>query len=363
MSRLERWLCQAISWVQEPPDESVVEELWSLFDIDGDVKDILVRLRVRWRQGRLEVAAQGRESAGVMGELAGALMGAWRFVKFSESRWMGLATLGRTLLVAHLSGIGSLIDFCRRDRTTSEYHIKVYDRFSSEAHQLIAIASISSGPAEVGKAILLEDGRLMRQCETIQSALLGSIGFVHGLSYDLFDYIGAGFLGMDGTCFRSKVFFSVVSAASFVSSRILKKGTDLPWSPCLGDSLQNLEALASLSEPPAEPASLQLYKLWHLGFPKEGLVDIVNELRDVDHTSVDVEQSQAVATQVLRHHPEIEGDSLWCRAFLGIARALLSAHSVDVAIEQQKVMRQVAISRFAQSQLRVSRGMRRNEQK
>ncbi|CAK0902148.1 unnamed protein product [Prorocentrum cordatum] len=335
MLNLDGWIQAKILWTDAPATAEFCRELWACFELEDDVVEVLVNCRVLWRRGRLEARDQVQHVTGTIGDISGALVGAWRFVKFSESRWLGLATSGRPLVAAHLLGIGGLIEFARQGKDNAEYRIRIYSRFKEDARLLVSIASLSCGAAEAAANCLLQDGRLLRNYDIIQRAVEDNAAFVHGISYGIFEHVAAEMFGGDGVSFRSKVVLSTTIGAGFMSNRFFDKGSELPWSLCIGDPMENLEALAGKGEP-SEPVSKQLHELWHLGYPKEILREVVEEFSDVEHTSLGVEQSHASAAQVLRHHPEMERDAVQCRAFLGAARAFLNPARVDLDLEKYR---------------------------
>lgn len=111
-----------------------------------------------------------------------------------------------------------------------------------------------------------------------------------------------------------------------------------PFSLCIGDRLANLWALAN-GACPSESVCSQLWRLHRMGFPEERLLGIIDELAEMGHTTRCVEQAHAGTARVLKHHPEMQTDSVQCRAFMESMRALVTPPVVDVKVA--RVHRQV----------------------
>ena len=52
-----------------------------------------------------------------IGALLSARMIAWQFKKWTESRWLTVGTSSRTMVVALLTGIDSMVEYLGRDHT------------------------------------------------------------------------------------------------------------------------------------------------------------------------------------------------------------------------------------------------------
>ena len=89
----------------------------------------LLRFRVIFKAGRLHVAAECRDRPGFLDDLIATLMGVWRFITFSESRWLTIRPSCRVLMAASLTGIESLVAYARRGGN-KEYYIHNFDRLS-----------------------------------------------------------------------------------------------------------------------------------------------------------------------------------------------------------------------------------------
>ena len=86
MVHLPGWLGQAVVWTDAPAPEGLLQELWGRLDLEEDVVDTLVKLRVRTARDGLQVWARWRVEPHTFEELAAALMGTWRFLRFTETR-------------------------------------------------------------------------------------------------------------------------------------------------------------------------------------------------------------------------------------------------------------------------------------
>ena len=88
---------------------------------------------------------------------------------------------------------------------------------------------------------------------------------------------------------RDDVIHSAHISLHFLWRRVLEPAGDLPWKLVRGDLMQNLTRLAA-EECPDEPASAQLWELWHGEYPKPQLVQVLKLLGDVGWMSLPCEQ-------------------------------------------------------------------------
>lgn len=92
MANLPNWLPSALMFVDACGlgSEENLRRLWGALGVGGEILERLVSFRLLFLQIRLVVRADLRETPGFLDDLFTTLMGVWRFVTFSESRWLSL---------------------------------------------------------------------------------------------------------------------------------------------------------------------------------------------------------------------------------------------------------------------------------
>ena len=74
-----------------------------------------------WWDGERVLYSRGAfEDGDLAGSIASSLVATWRFVRFSDSRWLTLGTSARTLVAALLTGIRGLLDAIYADKNVSK---------------------------------------------------------------------------------------------------------------------------------------------------------------------------------------------------------------------------------------------------
>ena len=87
MKYLDPWLASVLHFTDAPASPDFLHELWNLFGVDDELQATLVKYRLCWVGSKLEICSSFREDPHAVEEVAAALIAAWRFVKFTESRW------------------------------------------------------------------------------------------------------------------------------------------------------------------------------------------------------------------------------------------------------------------------------------
>lgn len=145
---------------QQLESPGVLRERWKTLDLEPEVAKALVQCRLIFCKGQLRISERCRDQLGFLDELMAMLMGVWRYVTFSDSRWLTMGRSARAVCAGILTGIESLIRYSRQVKHCSEYYIHGVDRLRSPVRGLCAVAAVSTCIAETLMAELLEDDRL-----------------------------------------------------------------------------------------------------------------------------------------------------------------------------------------------------------
>jgi hypothetical protein len=182
MEHVVSWLPSVLIFVVETESPEVLTELWQSLGLEDDVICQLVRYRLLWFAGTLIVSADFQDDPELINELVAVLMAVWRFVSFTESRYLTIGASARTVISALLTGIGSLIGYCRTVKHCSEYYIHGFDRLGRSVRSVLTIAALGSGPAESLLDELMADDRVMRHLEHLEETVSTEMAALHNLS-------------------------------------------------------------------------------------------------------------------------------------------------------------------------------------
>ena len=154
---LGNWIITSLSF--EDWDFQHQRELWTLLGLEPDRVDEFVALQLRFHGGRLKVDASYRDSPNLLESISTCLLHAWRFRKFTTSRWITVGDSCKTMVIALLTGVESLVRAVRRHPNTSDYYIHGFGRVNEDVKKLMALAAISSYISDGFLLSMLEDDR------------------------------------------------------------------------------------------------------------------------------------------------------------------------------------------------------------
>lgn len=157
-----------------------------MLGVEDDVREVLVKYRVRLVAGKLHVHSLYRFDGQSFADLASAYTAVWRFKKFSESRFLSLAHSSQALIAGELLGLRSLAARLRADQSCSQYYIKGCDRLGPAARELAAVATLSSASRRISLLLAMDDDRLMRRFDIFKMTIESSLEFVDHISFNVF---------------------------------------------------------------------------------------------------------------------------------------------------------------------------------
>jgi hypothetical protein len=329
MENLMAWLLGALAFVADSELEPAhtLQQVWQWLDIEDDVVEALVRMRLLWKGGRLLVAEGLRDQIGFLDELAATLMSVWRFSNYCDSRWLTIGPAGRSLIASVLTGLDDVIAFSRR-HGCSEYYIHGVDRLVPEVRSICVVAAIGSNVAEMLLREIMEDDRVMKHLAWLKDVVATEARAIEQMPLAVWNVLALEVLGASAHELRSNTLRASLVTQAHLKDKLFDDTARHPFSLCAGDKHQNLLDLqAGLM--PTEPMASQLWILLKRGFSIRALVEVLEELEDLCWSSLGVEQAHAGASQVLKHHPGFFDGSMMSRSMLYTMRSLvtLAAHT------------------------------------
>lgn len=216
LANLGSWLATVLTFADYEHDE--FRSMWVLLGVEPQLIDLLEHLQLRFRSGRLLVASKFEGDSTALELIATALMGVWRFVEWSDSRWASMSSSCRTMIACFLTGLGSLVGFVRSQRCESDYYIGGFSRCTDEVKMLFAVGGIAGWVADTCLELLLEDDRLPARMSILERELNLEVDYVTTLSDTILTTI-AEVVGTSCRALRSAVNGAALTAAGFILSR------------------------------------------------------------------------------------------------------------------------------------------------
>ena len=88
VENLALWLSTVVHFSDHTHQRETLLELYSSMGIDGVFLECLVKWRVLFHEGKLHVDSSASGSSTAFDDIAGVLLGVWKFDSFSESRFL-----------------------------------------------------------------------------------------------------------------------------------------------------------------------------------------------------------------------------------------------------------------------------------
>ena len=325
MAFLGRHITANLGFDDTPFEESSVREFWLCLGVRGDYLDILCSLNLWWSGTELLVHSSWRDDPQLYEQVSKCILYLFQFRAFSDSRWATMGPSSRTLLAGLSVGLDSLVATIVRDRSTSNYYINGYAKFSPTLRHYVVVTSLASFVADAFLVGSLEDDRLALRCEELHEAMVEEIDWLLGLS--VFTWLrmtnlAGGAVGPREL--RTEVVLAGLTCLGFVSEKVFRVARSLPWSICR-DIDGGLDALQALQAAPQDPTAQKIWFLLRVGVSRARLQDACRVLGECEWSTRCVEQGHGSIACIKKLHPECTGGVLAARAALHQQRAMFNA--------------------------------------
>ena len=320
----------------DPLPRAEVEQLrrlWLVLRVDEDTADMLSDvLELRWIAGRYVVSIQ------VQGVLAvslvqTALLALWRWRKFTASRFLGIGHSCRPLTASLLTGADTLVETIINEDPNTLFYLKGFRRLTQEAREWVVKASLASRPMDAVQAILVKDGRVVKQLSELRGAIDKEMTQIENLEPFIWTQLAA-VCGLEPVELRDSVLRVAHVSCGFFRYRVLDEAEGLPWSLASGDVARNLELLKNQPE----PDEMNTYKIWcllQIDWNRHELQSAVLLLLELCWWTLPAEQQHASLASLKRHHPDYGMSTLKSRAtILQVNRVLPRTSPKEHALEK-----------------------------
>ena len=328
---LPRWLARVVDFTETPLPAETLRQLWTSLGIEPDVCDTLVELGAIWMDNALRVSAIHQASPDWFERLSASLLGCWRFVKFSDSRWVTIGRSARTMVAAYLTGIESLVQELLDDRSQTKHYINGFKKVGQAEKRFLCQVALGSYPSDGVLQELLEDDRVCRRCVELEDAMREEMSYLASLPAEVYSLIAA-LADRQGPGFKSDCLQSGHVSCAFSTYRFFKEARQGVWGLLQG--VLDVE-LTRLQEDPAVPLDDTLRKIKTLlnsGYPRGEIVSALELLRDVSWSTASVEQQHGSAAMVSRLHTTYGANMMQAKAHLHAMRQFYAPTETEQAL-------------------------------
>ena len=330
VDHLGKWIIASLSFEDwEFPHQ---RELWTALGLEPARVDEFVDLQLRFHEGRLKVAASRQDDPNLLESVSTCLLHAWRFRKFTTSRWITAGDTCKSMVLALLTGIESLVRMVRRNPKTSDYYIHGFGRLSEEMKTFMALTAMCSYVSDSFLVAMLEDDRVPVRLAALEEGLMEELEYVANLPMGVYSVVAEA-CGCSMGTLRSECIAAATISAGFITYKVLRVAHELPWSLCVGDVAKNLDELASGPEP-RDATSAKLYRLVKLGHNRLQLVKGVQLMGSLSWSTTATEQGHGSTSALHKLHKQYGASTLTARAMVLMMRPLFTKVSHVAKAEQ-----------------------------
>ena len=172
------WLSTVLSFAPALDSDAVsdLHELWVALGLDPDLAlHFAETLQLRWQNGRLLVNDAIRDCQPTT-LVYNAFLAILRLRPFTSSRWLSMGGSARALVSLLIVGLPDLVRYIRDETGASLFFLNGYDRLTPDVMRLFASVCFVSRPTDAVLLLLLEDGRIARQMQSIRDLSCGGDG-------------------------------------------------------------------------------------------------------------------------------------------------------------------------------------------
>ncbi|CAK0874375.1 unnamed protein product [Prorocentrum cordatum] len=298
--------------------------------VHDSILEFLVSHRIFRAGEKLVVSDSSSQHGGFLEELSAALLGLWKFVQFSESRWLTVGRACRPITCGFLSGLDLVCQRIIEMPHTSTYYIGGFRRILPNVHRrFILVASLTTWLPDEIFQLLLRDDRLMKQIDAVTEAMDDEFEYLCSMSSEVYDLLAVACPGMSGFDLRCDVLGAAHVLRAFIWFRSLRKLNEYPLCLAMGDVRANVGELLQGDEPDEDVAA----RIWRLGrkrlAPLPRIWSALELLKETSFSTRIVEQMHAHAAVHARFHPEYDLETVRVRAFCSLVNALMPSPTAD----------------------------------
>ena len=266
---------------------------------------------------------------GLVDTITTALLSAWKFVRFTDSRFLSVGVSSRTTIAALLLGVDGLVATTKEDPIAPTFYLNGFERLMAQPDRraFVAEAAFVSRVIDGVLGELMEDARVGMRHDELWALMCEDMKWLVDVPLRTWALVST-VVGTTAEILRASCIAGGHATFHFFWRRVLEPAGQLPWTLVRGDVAENLEKLAR--EPaPEEPVSRQIWQLMRQGFNRSQLVAAVKLMSGINWSTMAVEQQHGTMALLRRYHPEYSAPTLLARTFLMHVRRLLPTVSQE----------------------------------
>ena len=171
---LGEWIALRLSFASPMTFEETERwrNLWQVLDVELETVEVLSEhLQLRFHEGRLLVSQECSSRPDLIGVVSSCLLSVWKFVRFTESRFLTAGSSSRTVVAALLLGIEDLVKFIATETSAPKLYLNGFFRLQGDRNTFMAEAALISRVTDGVLADLLEGSRVARRHDDLWQTL------------------------------------------------------------------------------------------------------------------------------------------------------------------------------------------------
>ena len=320
------WLSSCLSFAEPwgTDEASAWRYTWELCGLKDQVIVTLMQLELRCVSGILYVSNTHSNRIELGHDIHCCLFAVWRFIVFSESRWLKAGLSCRFLLASQLLGLDHMVSFTLALPQVSGFYLNGFSRLHCRWKLIVKIALVSLVP-DAAHIMLFQDARVALHAPEIKTAMLMQLDRLVNASHSTWCILST-VANVAVATLRHEVITASHCAVAFFEYRVLSVASKLPFSLCRGSVIDNITQLRD-GPKPVEENSGKIWELANRGYPMSEILRVIQLIGDISWSTSIVEQLHASAAVVARLHPELHLEQLLARTTISYINKLLPTPS------------------------------------
>lgn len=325
-ARLVSFLQSKLSFYDTSSDDvEAVEAFWHTLGVGEDKLPLVVELNPKWEDGRLWVSDTFQDREDATDKISGLLLYVFKWKKFVESRWCTIAPSCRALLCSLCCGLEGLVAVTRAQKGATDYHLHGFAKLTTNIKKFCCVATVTGQVSDTLLLDILDDDRVLKHLPKLEACVSEELKWAHNISEYTWERLAMA-VGADWHAgeVRSEALHACHVSAAYIKNKVFTVARSLPFSLALGDVKDNLAKLKASDEPIRDSCAHKIRELLRVGFDSQAIEDGVMLLREINWTTVPVEQAHGSCAVLHRMHPTYTAETLVFRALVHNCRDLFA---------------------------------------
>jgi hypothetical protein len=318
-------------------NEDLWRQLWNALGLDPAYVHTFLDLHLRFEDGKLRARGSASHDPDLLEKVSGCLLAAWKLREFTTGRVLTLGSSARAVFVFILTGGNIFVKETIRLVNTN-YYLNGWAKLGETELLFLAISALSSFPTDTFIASILEDDRVAKHIDRLEEEMREELAYVASLPFFVYERV-AECAGCAPGDLRDRVQSATETGVAYVWNQVFTVARGRPWNLTYGNKGANLEALKDPNAPKeVEEASSNFQQLMRRGYPKEPLVEVLEDIEDSGWSNNGGEQQHASGAVTVEAHDRMMLKTVCEKAFLHHTRPLVRPDKVpakETILEQR----------------------------